>query len=274
MRTAQDDYIQVGLKSWRGEPPPMARPHWHSEIELNFVQQGAITYLHRDTSATIHAGCLAAFWAAIPHQLLGCADGTRYYFLTLPLDLFLTWKLPQAFTQALLLGDMLIDDGRADGSFDSTLFQHWHTDLITDRSFVALMEIEARLWRFALTTHPTTPTLIPAQSLAAHTKASQMAKFIVEHYAEPLTVQAIADQVALHPNYAMQLFKKAFRMSLLTYVTQYRVTQAQRLLVTTNETVLNVAMQVGFGSNSNFYAAFKKYSGQPPNTYRQTLVMG
>ncbi|MCX6045695.1 MAG: helix-turn-helix domain-containing protein [Chloroflexi bacterium] len=259
----------LGLRAWLGNPSLMPGPHRHSEIELNFVCEGTITYLHRDTLITIPAGRLALFWAAIPHQLVEGHTST-YYFVTIPLETFLAWKLPQPFTQALLFGDLIMDDGE-NTIYNQLLLQRWYADLGGDRAFIALMEIEARLWRLALDTRQSQLNGHPPPGHTTHSKASQMAKFIVEHYDEPLTVEAISTSVGLHPNYAMQLFKRVFGLSLLEYVIQYRVAQAQRLLATTDDNVLTIAIQTGFGSSSNFYMAFKKYCGQSPNTYRYAL---
>lgn len=248
----------------------MARPHRHSEIELNFVCQGAMAYLHRDMVITIPTGCLAIFWAAIPHQLVESNEST-YYYVTIPLETFLAWKLPQSFTQALLFGDLILDEHRENATYNNLVFQRWHADLDSERAFIALMEIEALLWRVALATQQNKVTGQPSHAHIANNNASRMAKFIVDHYAEPLTVEAISSSVGLHPNYAMQLFKRIFGLSLLEYVIQYRVAQAQRLLVTTDDKVLAIAIQTGFSSSSNFYMAFKKYCGQSPNAYRYAL---
>lgn len=259
-----------GLRAWLGNPALMPRPHRHSEIELNFVCEGAITYIHRDQLVTIPAGRFAIFWAAIPHQLVEGNEST-FYYVTLPLETFLAWKLPQPFTQALLLGDLVLEDNSESAVYNSLLFQRWYSDLAHEWAFVALMEIEARLWRLAFATGQSRANERPKAVQAANHHATQMAKFIVEHHTEPLTVEAIAAAVGLHPNYAMQLFKRVFGLSLLEYVIQYRVAQAQRLLATTDDNVLNIAIQAGFGSSSNFYMAFKKYCGQSPHAYRSAL---
>lgn len=248
----------------------MPHPHRHSEIELNFVCQGSIAYLHRDMLITIPPGRLALFWGALPHQLVESNDST-FYYVTIPLETFLAWKLPAPFTQALLFGDLLLDEQPEHAPYSQLTFQRWHADLAGKQAFIALLEIQALLWRLALTTpqHQAAPPHTYAQ--LANNNASRMAKYIVDHYAEPLTVNAISAAVGLHPNYAMQLFKRVFGLSLLDYVIQYRVAQAQRLLVTTDENVLTIATQAGFSSSSNFYMAFKKYCGQSPNAYRASL---
>lgn len=260
----------MGLRCWLGQPNRMPQPHRHSEIELNYLQQGTITYLHGDSYVNIANGSLVVFWAAIPHQLVMETD-CIFYYITLPLETFLHWKLPENFTKTLLSGRMLIETGAEQAAYNRLLFQHWHEDLAAGRSTLALMEIAARLWRMATLSKAGELSHPPAQPTVTDNHAQRMARFITEFYAEPLTVQRIAASVGLHPNYAMQVFKKAFYIPIGEYLTQYRIAQAQRLLAMTDENVIDIALQIGFGSNSNFYVAFKRHCGQTPTAYRQAL---
>jgi len=47
--------------------------------------------------------------------------------------------------------------------------------------------------------------------------------------------------------------------------------EAQKLLSSGEDTVLDVALEVGFNSRSSFYSAFKKVTGQTPSAYRQAM---
>src|SRR5208283_3218372 len=49
-------------------PGPMRRPHMHSQIEINFVLKGAMTYWFEGRTMTLTSGRLAIFWGMIPHQ--------------------------------------------------------------------------------------------------------------------------------------------------------------------------------------------------------------
>jgi AraC-like DNA-binding protein len=146
------------------------------------------------------------------------------------------------------------------------LLPRWHADLIVAQQTVVLKEMEARLWRLALQVPGTKPLQICGQAVG---KAERMAQFIVANYAAPLTVEAVANEVGLHPHYAMTCFKRTFGMTILEYTLQYRVTQAQRLLVTTDASVLDIALQCGFGSASSFYVAFQRYTGRTPRSFRR-----
>ena len=133
-----------------------------------------------------------------------------------------------------------------------------------------LLELEARLVRLA-SSLPPHKTSFHTGSLEADrlTKAEQMACFIAQHYLEPLSIQDISQAVGLHPNYAMNLFKRVFSTTMTDYVGQHRISHAQRLLATTNQKILSVALSSGFGSISRFNSAFRKACGISPRQYRQ-----
>jgi AraC family transcriptional regulator, melibiose operon regulatory protein len=254
-----------GLRSWVCQPQVMPLPHRHSDIEINYLLAGQITYLHRDQEVTILAGRLAIFWAAIPHQLVEQPTPGELCILTIPFEQFVAWKLPDLLTRALLLGEMIIDPDVENSLLDQLLCLRWHEDLTKGRQHLALMEIEARLLRLA--GRDPLALSLPAQEAVG--KTLQMARYIVENYTEALSVQMVADAVGLHPNYAMNCFKKSFRMTMLDYLLQYRVTQALRLLATTDLPILEIGWETGFRSTSNFYTTFKRFTGRTPRSFRQ-----
>jgi AraC-like DNA-binding protein len=97
-----------------------------------------------------------------------------------------------------------------------------------------------------------------------------LACYVARHYHEPLTAGKIAEANNLHPNYAMNLFRQAFGTTITTFITQHRITHAQRLLVTTSDSILEIALAAGFQSLSRFNEAFKKACGCSPRDYRKT----
>jgi AraC-like DNA-binding protein len=263
--------------SWA--PTPMRRPDRHNEIELNFLSSGWLTYLLGGRKVRIEAGHLTAFWAAIPHQIIGYGGETEYDVATIPLAWFLHCKLPDHFVQALLRGQMVCAPDIERARRDRDLFADWEQDLRSQEpggTKAVLLEMEARLLRLALACHLSPP----AQSTASRrqgrplsdtglNKVEQMACFIAQRYTDRLTVDLIAAAVALHPNYAMNIFHKAFGTTLIDYVTQHRVSHSQRLLATSDLKVVDIAGESGFGSVSRFNDAFRRACGCSPREYRR-----
>ncbi len=105
-------------------------------------------------------------------------------------------------------------------------------------------------------------------------RADRLACFIARHYQQPLTSQKIADANDVHPNYAMNLFRKAFGTTMTAFLIQHRIAHAQRLLITTEDAILNIAFDSGFQSLSRFNEAFKAACGCSPRSYRKAHTAG
>lgn len=273
---ARPDFAPYGFTCVRWQPTTMGRPDRHNEIEMNFLGTGWVTYLLGGRKVRIEAGQLSAFWAALPHQVTDYGDEPEYFVATLPLAWFLQCKLPDAFVQALLHGQIISerDPKRADS--DGQLFAGWEADLRKLDSGISkavLLEMEARLLRLALKGSQASDAKKRTGRVVIEeggfNKVEQMASMIAQRYTEPLTIEAIGRTVDLHPNYAMSLFRKAFGTTLIDYLTQHRVSHAQRLLATTDQKIVCVALDSGFGSISRFNDAFRRACGCSPREYRR-----
>jgi len=272
---ARPDFTPYGFTCELWKAAPMRRPDRHNEIELNLLECGSLTYLLGGANVTLRQGHLGAFWAAVPHQIIGSQANPRYFVITLPLAWFLQCQLPASLVDRLLLGQFLCDPDTGHSDLDLQLCRRWQRDLEGASRHpprAAVLELHARLHRLAAAL-PDTPARRPhARAILGEggaSKAEKMAGYIARHYQETLSAAAVASAVQLHPNYAMNLFKKTFRTTLNDYVTQFRIAQAQRLLATTDEKIIEVALNSGFGTPSRFYEAFERACGCTPSTYRR-----
>lgn len=89
-------------------------------------------------------------------------------------------------------------------------------------------------------------------------------------YLDPkLSLPQLAQRLSMSTNYLSQLLNEHFKQNFFDYVNRYRVAAALPLLTHSADTVLDIAMAVGFNSKSAFYTAFKKHQQQTPGEYRQ-----
>jgi AraC-like DNA-binding protein len=267
--------VTFGLVSQYVRPFAKQQSHHHSEIELNFVEQGCLIYTYGNQQIELSAGRLAVFWGSIPHHISKLDQTISMYWLTLPLAVFTRWDLPESFTQQILSGAFLVEPGAAQPDVDLIFFQRWQTDLISaseGRKKILLLEIEARLHRLAYKTeikrNNHSPTQTAGDESPGLTKARKMAGYILTHYTQLISIDQVAEAAGLNPDYAMRLFRRHFQVSILEYLTRYRLAHAQRLLITTSKPVAEVALESGFGSTSQFYATFKGAFGSPPGKFR------
>jgi AraC family transcriptional regulator, melibiose operon regulatory protein len=270
------DFSPYGLTCVRWNPSPMRRPDHHNEIELNMLGSGWLTYLLGGRKVRIAAGHLSVFWAAIPHQIIDFGSETEYFVATIPFAWFLQCRLPENLVRPLLRGEVLSEPEPGRARSDTELFAQWSSDLHDPQEatrVIVMLEMEARLRRLSSAMPTAQSRKARSRHLTLHdgglNKVEQMACLIAQRYTEPLTVTEIGQAVSLHPNYAMNLFKKAFGTTLIDYLTHHRVSHAQGLLATTDEKIIEVAFSSGFNSISRFNEAFRRACGCSPREYRQ-----
>jgi len=263
----------LGFATKAQHPFLMQRPHRHNEVELNYLEAGSIIYQSGGKRIEVRAGQVAVFWAAIPHQLVYATEGSLQLWITVPFATFLQWRLPDTLTQQVIRGKFVLGTIQPHGQHgpsSGALFRQWYADLQEDSPelrTIVLLEIEAHLRRLTLSLSNIEETTTPS-SIQELSKVEQMACFIADHYTETIHVESVAQSVHLHPNYAMNLFRKHLGLSIVDYVTQYRLSHAQRLLIMTDSNTSEIALEVGFGSVSRFYTAFKRAYEQSPGEYR------
>ncbi|MFB5192841.1 AraC family transcriptional regulator [Alicyclobacillus fastidiosus] len=92
--------------------------------------------------------------------------------------------------------------------------------------------------------------------------------FIQDHAQEDISLEDVANHLALSPSRTRHLMKETIGEGFKEYLLRRRVTLAQGLLLNTNLSVLNVGLQSGFQSDSSFYRAFKQMTGMTPQDFR------
>lgn len=261
------DEHDFGLDCWSGSSQLMPRPHRHDDIEVNVVQMGELEYMFGGRTMRVGEGSVALFWAAIPHQLVG-GEPTVAFWLTIPLDVAMTRRLPESLVGPLLRGQLVSTD------IDATVLGHfvqWERDMrgqASELQVASLLEIEAWLRRLAYEMEQGRARPVGHGHSQRLARVAAMADCIGRRYSEPIQVSDIAAEARINKQYAMVLFRETVGMTIGEYLTGRRVAEARRLLLTTDEQVSRVGFAAGFGSESQFYAAFRAATGESPAAYR------
>ena len=94
-------------------------------------------------------------------------------------------------------------------------------------------------------------------------------EFIAEHFAEEITLQQLADMVALPPSTFRHQFTNLFGVSPGRYITAIRLNAARELLERTEKLVSDIAAETGFWDQSHLTKLFKQARGITPGAYRR-----
>jgi AraC-like DNA-binding protein len=84
-----------------------------------------------------------------------------------------------------------------------------------------------------------------------------------------LSLQKFASHVTISPNYISQTLNETLSVNFFDFVNKWRIEAAKPQIITNKNTVLDVALAVGFNARSSFYKAFKQETGQTPSEYRK-----
>ena len=95
----------------------------------------------------------------------------------------------------------------------------------------------------------------------------QALEYIESSYTTPVTLQDISDSVQMSPKYFCRFFQEMTHRTPIEYLNNYRIERACYLLLTTNQTITEIAYNTGFNDLSYFIKTFKKYKGTTPKQY-------
>ena len=108
-----------------------------------------------------------------------------------------------------------------------------------------------------------------------HTPSAEQARaYIDRHYMDPeLSLSSVANAVSVSPNHLSTLFKSKIGVGFSEYLTEVRIRQAKRLLITSDLRVSEVGERVGYQNMEYFSMLFKKNTGQTPSQYRRSHTL-
>jgi AraC-like DNA-binding protein len=91
--------------------------------------------------------------------------------------------------------------------------------------------------------------------------------------AEPWTVADLASKVGLSRSVLAERFRRYLGEPPVAYLTRWRLHRGAQMLSSTNYSVAQIALEVGYDSEPAFNRAFKRQFGNPPARYRNEARM-
>lgn len=93
--------------------------------------------------------------------------------------------------------------------------------------------------------------------------------YLHQNYSHLISRQELAAAVGVSKDYLSHIFHQELGISPWEYLNRYRIKQAKALLLNSNESVMNIAAQVGFNDLSYFNRVFHKHAGCSPRMFRE-----
>lgn len=270
--------------------------HWHPEIELTLIIQGQIDYQIEQKVYTLcegqalfcnsnqlhtgrmhdHHNCIYMSVTFDSKIIYGYEDSLIYQKYVFPL-LHSEHLSSMTFSKDISWEKSVLDD----------LQKLWQIH-ISDKSHPSIncpfpvemyiQQLLSHIWMLIYENTAKNYTLLSSDDFQSHPndyahqqeRLRQILSYIHEHYHEKLTLDDISAHINLCKSECCRFFKKNMNESIFDYIMQYRIEQSLLLLQQTNESITQIANQIGFSSPSYFTKIFRQTVGVSPKHYRQS----
>lgn len=105
------------------------------------------------------------------------------------------------------------------------------------------------------------------RDLRRMTQIKQALEYIETNFASPLTLQEMSASAQMSPKYFCKFFREMTHRSPIDYLNYYRIERACQMLLTSDQSITDIAYSTGFNDLSYFIKIFKRYKKITPKQY-------
>lgn len=242
--------------------------HWHPEIELFFVLAGSMDVLIEDTSFTAQEEDVFLVNANELHQI----SGTNCEVLSLR---FHVNHMPYLDSTKVHRFD-LNSSGNTHGvryDFIRHLIAQFAKISSSGEHIYKAISMVFAIYSHLNENFLAAPISNPPSSQKKRERINTIIKYMEEHYTECLSLSDVADAQNLSAPYLASYFEKNTGQTFLAHYNQIRLTHAVYAMLTTDDSLEQIALSHGFNDSRTFTALFKKKYNTLPSTYRKEHSM-
>lgn len=262
----------------RAEVDKPANWHYHPEIELTFVERGSGTRFVGDHIANYHDGDLVLLGSNLPHHWASDEFRGQKYDRH---PAIVVQFLPDLFGEHFLsMPELfcivdLVDRARRGLLFSGSTQQMVSAEMVAmlhQAPFDRLMSLLRCLQLLGTSSEAAplaTENFSPSFRHKTRTRLHDVCQFIHENLTNAaLTQLQIAEFAGMTPAAFSRFFRSATQRTVTEYVNELRIGLASRMLAETDQSILEICMQTGFDSPSNFNRRFRQFKAMSPRQYR------
>lgn len=108
-----------------------------------------------------------------------------------------------------------------------------------------------------------------AKTKSYSVKVERIISYISQNIFRKITLKDLSEYVGLSPNYMCNLFSREMGISIHNYIQKEKIAVSCNLLKFSDRNISDIAAYMGFQSQSNYAAVFKKWIHLTPDQYRK-----
>lgn len=94
--------------------------------------------------------------------------------------------------------------------------------------------------------------------------------YIYNHLNEKITLDELSRNADVNKSYLCELFKKETGQTINNYILKLKIETAQKMLMDSNFSTIEISNYFSFSSHSHFISTFKKITGMTPNQFKKS----
>ncbi len=102
-----------------------------------------------------------------------------------------------------------------------------------------------------------------------HPLLVQVFRIIEARYSEPISSADVARAVNKSPSYLTTFVRRLTGRTIMEWISEWRIAEARRLLLQTNENLATICERVGYRDTSGFIRLFRRVYGVTPSEWRR-----
>ncbi|MBQ9648445.1 MAG: AraC family transcriptional regulator [Oscillospiraceae bacterium] len=248
----------------------MVVQHDHPYFELYYVERGACRFMIDDNMHDLRGGDFVLIPPRTLHftrYLFGACKRVDIYFRSEDVSEAVLSALPQGADFFLQTQIFQVPDAYRDHV--AALFSRMAAEArIGDAQSAQILYFQLQELFLLCVRVCTFSQDVPADIHTADRQVLLAARFISKNYMRAITAADIATAAGFSPNYLSRKFREAAGISIHEYLVLTRLRHAATELVSTDDTVTQIALRCGFSGSNYFKDAFKKKYGMTPSEYR------
>ena len=245
-------------------------PHWHEEVEIDCVLEGAVYYTVEGVTYRLEQGDIVVVGSGMIHSGR-CIEGntiedTKAEVMTVQInkDVFhytnYTDPVFEVFhpkdDNAELLPVLLKM---------KTVFQQQHPYYE-----VLLNSLGLELCYYLMVKQSSEGKNIKPVNTGNH-EIKEALKYIENHCFEKLTLEDVADRTKYNASYFSRRFHQYTGFTFLEYLNRCRTAAAVEMLTESDKTIMEISLDCGFSNVSSFITFFKRQYKMTPEAYRKSF---
>lgn len=252
--------------------------HWHDYFEINFVTSGTLYYFIENKQYVLQEGDAVFINVGRLHR--GYSDDLIQESKTIVFGGQLICSDPSSKWYTSLIDDFVYSDING---FPLTSDVPWMKNVLSklknmyreyeQSSSGSVLYVKGYMCSIFAdilnnTAHDSRPTTVETEKMK---RMRLLLSYIAQNYMYPITLAELAALTGLSETECSRFFSSQMNQTPFSYLNQYRIERSCELLVKTDSSISDIALQTGFNSFSYYSKRFRKIMHCTPSEYRAKI---